>query len=210
MLRNREYKQTKRSVPIMFLILGFLSLAGCRWIGQKHKPSPSDEHAVILAVLDSIACSETSPLPPMQYRPQFAAGVTPVIAVQPKYARPDQLDLESMTRLDVGKEAVSALKDVSGQTGDVFLDRARLSCDVQAVLNTKWRPGYWEAFRQFFPGGLGWVSVSKVALSASGDKAYVYSHVQWGPLQGESDLWVFSREQHNDWRVIHMYPVSRS
>jgi hypothetical protein len=209
MSRNKERKQTMRSVPCMFLFLGLLSLVGCRWIRQSQKPSPSVEHAVVLAVLDSIACSQTSPLPPAKYRPQFLDGVATVIVVQPKFAQPDHVDLEGAARLDVAKEVLSALKDVSGETGDVLLDGAHFSCDVQAILNTKWRPGYWEAFRQFFPGGLGSVSVSKVALSASGDRAYIYSHVQWGPLQGESDLWICSRER-DDWRVIHMYPVSRS
>jgi len=119
MLRNKEHKQTMRSVHSMFLFLGLLSLVGCRWIRPSQKPSPSEEHSVVLAVLDSIACSQTSPLPPAKYRPQFPDGVAAVIVVQPKFAHPDHVDLEGAARLDAGKEALSALKDVSGETGDV-------------------------------------------------------------------------------------------
>jgi len=118
--------------------------------------------------------------------------------------------MESATRLGLDKDAISAIKALSNGAGEVLLGDGRLTCDVRAVLNNRWKRGYWESFREFFPGGLASVSISSVALSKARNKAYVYSHTQWGPLQGESNLWILVRDEKSGWQVANMYAISRS
>jgi hypothetical protein len=207
MLRTKLSSQSMRMVCCGYVILIVASVIGCRGPGHTHKPSNADEQTLMLAVVESVVCSETSPLPPKQYRPQFAPGVVPVIVVNPKYAQPGRFEIDGATQLR--SEELSALKEISADSGEVSLAGSRFKCDVQPMLDSKGKWS-WETFPRLFPGGLGWVSLSRARLNATGDTGYIYSHTQWGPLQGESDLWVLSRGPHNEWKVVHMYPLSRS
>jgi hypothetical protein len=206
MLRNERHRPMVVSIMVIW---GLLCSAGCRHTSRARTASPDEEHAAVLAVLVSVACSEMSPLPPPEHRPPLAAGVRPVIVIHPSYVQPDDFILESATRSHL-EEAVTALKVVSASRGDMSLSGARLPCNGQPVPDTKWNPRSWETFQEVYPGALAWMTVSRVGLSANGDIAYVYSHAQWGPLQGEGDIWVLARGTRSEWKVIHMYPVSRS
>lgn len=209
MWHNNRNSWSTQIVRSSLLSLSVISLAGCGTLIKKNTLSPKEEQDVLVATLGGIACSESSPLPPPQYRPQFGPGVVPVVVISPRYTQPGRFDLNSAAQSGLG-EAVTALEKASPQGGEVQLEGAKLPCDVQPVLNQRWNPGDWDGFRSVFPGGLAWVTISPAAPSPNGDKAYVYSHVQWGPLQGRSDIWFLARDQRGQWSIARVQTVSQS
>lgn len=209
MLLIKKNKQSKHLMACILMISEVFLFESCQGIGSGHKPTPADERAVVLAVLESIACSDRSPLPAAQYRPKLESSIPAVIVVDPKYGAPDRFVFEEPHPFEL-QEAVNALKTIRSETGGISVNEAHFPCKVQAQVNSKSIPINWETFRQVFPGGLAWVAVSRVGLNTKGDIAYIYSHAQWGLLQGESDVWALSRGPNGQWNVIQMYPVSRS
>jgi hypothetical protein len=205
---TNENGRTIRNLWCGIVTLVLFASNGCRADRWTRNLSAKDEKAALLVVLESLACSETSPLPPKQYRPQFQPGVNPVIVVEPRYIQPNNLEVESATR--ASGEGVTGFEKVWAKSGESPVTAASLGCRVDVVVNSRWKPGYWDQFGRLFPGGIAWVGVSSVALRTDNNEAYVYSHSQWGPLQGESDLWILSLGQQNEWHVVHMYPLSRS
>jgi hypothetical protein len=201
------HKVKRVKLGTFLLVSGFVWTIGCAGTSRRHGVSPEDEHAISLVVLEDLACSKTSPVPSSSYRPQPAPGVTPVLVVNSKYAEPDGFTLENATKLNL-QGAVAALKAANG-SGDVSISGAQFACGVQAVFDTKWNRE-WQTFREAFPGGLAWVTLSRVGLNSDRSTAFIYSHVQWGPLQGESDIWSLSRGAHREWKVVRMYSVASS
>jgi hypothetical protein len=151
-------------------------------------------------------CSQPSPLPPVKYRPTFASGVTPTIAVDPEYARPVGLELKN-SRFNL---LLRDILNVSGGHREKALGAIMVSCNVGTTSITQWKSRSWEAFSREVPGGLGVVAFSGVLLSEKENVAYLFSGAQWGGLEGESDLWTLSHDREGHWRVVQMYPLSRS
>ena len=173
-----------RSVQLIALFVA-LSLLGCVQSKGRHGPQPALDGPVVATVLESIACSSTSPLPPARYRPKLATGVVYALALEPGYVRPTQLDSESSQF----KPLLTAISKEATEGRPALPSEERSSCGVSIVSSSHWVSRSWDAFPREVPGGLAVIGLSRAVMSDSGRTAYLFSEAGWGPLQGEHDLW---------------------